>query len=76
MIEQRAAAFVVTDHTDRENARAQRRKIVDGVRRAARVDFGVAVAQNQHRRFAGDARNFAGNEFVEHEIADDADRLA
>ncbi len=33
------------------------------------------MTQNQDWGFAGDAGNFAGSEFVEHEIADDADCL-
>ena len=74
-IEQLLAAFVVPNHAHGQHASAQFSKVVHRIRRAARIRFATQMPQNQHGSFARDARNFAGDEFVEHEIADHADRL-
>ena len=75
MIEERATAGICSQHTDWNNAGTQVCKVVDGVCCATRIRFGTAMAQNQNRRFARNARDFARSEFVEHEVADDANRL-
>ena len=69
-------ASVIADDSHRQDARTERSKVVDGIRAATGIYLGVAMAQDQHRSFARDAGNFAGDEFVEYEIADHADGLA
>ena len=75
-IEEFAAAFVVADYADWQDARAQFREVVHGVGCAAGVTLALAMAEDQDGGFAGDARDFAGDEFVEDEVADYADGLA
>jgi len=43
-------------------------KIVDGVRPAARNHLAITVLQNQHRRFARNARNFAKHKLISDQI--------
>jgi hypothetical protein len=76
MIEQLAASFVIANDADRQDARTEVGEIADGVGGAARICFRAAVAKNQDRSFARDARDLAGNEFIEDEIAHDGNRLA
>ncbi len=76
MIEELAAGEVIAHDADGEDTRAEIGEVVNGVSCAAGIRFGAAMAEDKDRGFAGDARNFTGDEFVEHEIADDADGLA
>ena len=76
MLEELAAALIVADDADGQDARAKIGEVEDGIGRATGIGFGAAMTQDQYGRLAGHAGNFAGDEFIEDEIADDADRLA
>ena len=52
---------------------AQRSQVHDGVAAAAGNDGTFAMLQDEHRRLARDARNFAKNEFVGHQIGQHGD---
>ena len=75
MVEDGAAAGIGSEHANGKDAGTEICEIVDGVGCAAWIGFCAAVAQDQHRGFARDARDFARGKFIEHEIADDADGL-
>ena len=76
MIEELAAGCVIADYADGEDAGAEVGQVEDGVGCSAWIRFGAAMAEDQDGGFAGDARNFAGDEFIEDEIAHYADGLA
>jgi len=76
VIEELAACGVVADYSNGEDARAEVGEVEDGIGCAAWIRFGTAMTDDQDRGFARDAGNFAGDEFVENEIADYADGLA
>jgi hypothetical protein len=73
--EQRAASRILPHDAYRHNSRAEVCEIIDGVRRASRIELRAAVAQNQDRSLARHARDLARCKLVEHEITDDADGL-
>ena len=75
-LEEFAAAFVVADDAYRQDARAEFCEIVHGVGCAAGIAFAFAMAEDQDGGFARDAGDFAGDEFVEDEVAYYADGLA
>ena len=58
-------------HADEPRAAAERRDVVGGVARAAGDHLGRVVLQDQHRRFARDARDLAVDELVGDDVADD-----
>ncbi len=58
IVEQDFTFVVLTHHTYRQHSCAKISKIVHGISRAARISLGTTMAQNQYRRFAGNARNF------------------
>ena len=67
--QQEPTSFVVAHDTDRENVDSKIGKIVGGIGCAARQDSAVAVFQDQYRRFARHARDFAKYKLVGHEVA-------
>ena len=69
------AAGVVTHDTNGQHASSEVDQIIYGVRGATGIGLTATVPQDQHGGLARDARNLAGNEFVENEIADYADGL-
>src|SRR5882672_3993106 len=71
--EQEPARFIVTYYTDRKNSYAQVGKVANRVGGAARNYFAIPVLQDQHRRFARDARDFAEDEFIGDQITQDGD---
>jgi hypothetical protein len=76
MIEELSASGVVADYSDGEDAGAEVGQVEDSVGCAAGIRFGAAMTNDQDWRFAGNAGNFAGNEFVENKIANHANSLA
>ncbi len=66
-----SALDVGADESDRAGAAAERRDIVRRVPCAAGDDRRRVVFEDQHRRFARDARDFAVDEFVRDQITDD-----
>ena len=74
--DQGVAGGVLSHGGDGKNARAERGEIVRGVGTATGHELGFAMAQDQDRRFAGDAGDFAELEFVGNEVAEDGHRPA
>ena len=54
----------------------ERPQIVNRVSAAARNNLRFAMIQDQDRRFARDARNFAVDKYVSHQVAKDDNALA
>jgi hypothetical protein len=72
--QQQLARLVVADDANRQDVHSQVGEIVDGIGAAARNHLAIAVLQNQHGRFARDARNFAEHELVGDQIGEDGYR--
>ena len=70
------ADLVVADQSDGLHARPQGAEVHDGVGRAAGLQLGGLVADDQHRRFATDAVGLAVDELVGDQIADRCDSRA
>ena len=68
--EQQAPGIVVADNSNRKHVDAEIGKIVDRVGAAAGDDGALAMPQDEHRRLAGDARNFAEDKFVRDHVAE------
>ena len=71
--EQQASRLVVAHHAHRQHGDAQRGQVVNRVATAAGNHGALAVLEDQHRRFARDAGDFAVDEFVGHQIGDHRD---
>ena len=69
-IGQRAAGFIVADQADENAARAERCDIARDIAGAADLDLAARDREHRRRRFRRNARDFAIDEIVEHEIAD------
>ena len=67
---QRQAGLVVADQTDEDAFRAERRDIARHIAGAADLDRAVPDREHRRRRLGRNARDFAIDEIVEHEIAD------
>jgi len=67
--DQRVSGEVIAHRCDRQDVRAERRKVVGSVGAASRNNFSFAMLEDQDRRFTRDARNFAILEFIGNEIA-------
>jgi hypothetical protein len=72
-LEQPLAGFVGGGDADRRRPAAEGGDIFRGVPRAARDDLGRVVIEDQHRRFARDARDLAVDELVGQQIAEHRD---
>ena len=72
---QRRARIVLTDHPDKNAARAKRGDVARDVAGAADVDFAASHSKHRRGRFRRNPRDLAVDEFVEHEIADAKHRL-
>ena len=72
-LEQQAAGLVVADDADRQHVDAQVGEIIDGIGSAAGHDAAFAMLENQHRSLARNARDFAENKFVGHQVAEHGD---
>jgi hypothetical protein len=75
MSDQRISRSVIAHGADRQDSRAERRKVVGSVGSAARHNLSFAMFEDQNRRFARDARNFAILEFIGDEITEEHDRF-
>ena len=73
--DQRIPRGVRAHGSDWQHARAQVGEIVGRVRGPTRNDLGFMVAQNQHRRFPGDPRDFAELKFVGNKVTEKHNRL-
>ena len=73
--DERISGWIVTDSADGKDAGAESRKIVGGVGAAARNEMRFAMAKDQDRRFARNARNFAKLKFIGDKIAKENDRF-
>ena len=67
---QRQARLVVADQTDENASRAERGDIARHIAGAADLDLAVPDREHRRRRLRRNARDFAIDEIVEHEIAD------
>src|SRR5882762_9592451 len=74
--DQRVSGEVIAHRCDRQDVRAERRKVVGSVGAASRNNFSFAMLEDQDRRFTRDARNFAILEFIGNEVAKENDGFA
>ena len=67
---QRNTGIIITNHADKDAARAKRYQIAGDVAGAANHDFGTLHRDHRRRRLRRNARHVAVDELVEHQIAD------
>ena len=72
--QQQLSRLVVAHDSNRQDVHSEVGEVVDGIRAAAGNHLAIAVLQNQHGRFARDARNLAEHEFVGDQVREDGDR--
>ncbi len=72
---QRAARVILTDDTEENAARAERRNVARHVAGATDGEIVAGHCQNRSWRLGRDARNLAVDEVVEHQISDADDGL-
>ncbi len=72
---QRQAGLIVADQSDEYAARSERRDVARDVAGAADLDLAARDHQHRRRRLRRNARDFAIDEIVEHQIADADHRL-
>ena len=72
-LQQQAAGFVVAYHANRKNVDAQRGQVHHRIRAASGNYGALAVLQDQHRRLARDAGDFAEDEFVGDQVRQNRD---
>ena len=70
------ACGIIADETDENTPRAKRRDVARDIARAADIEFAAPCRDHRRRRFRRDARDFAIDEFVQHQIADAQHGLA
>jgi len=73
--DQRVSRGVIAHRRDGQDARTERREIIGGVGSAAGNNLSFAMFDDQDRRFARDARDFAILELIGHEITEENDRF-
>ncbi len=76
VVEQRVARLIIADDPHGSDVGAERRQVVRGVGAAARRHLPLALLQDQHRRFARDAHDFAVDGLVGNEVSQHDDALA
>src|SRR6476646_677720 len=72
-MQQHAASFVVADDAHGKDSHTQIGQVVNSVAGAAGDHRAVTMAQDEHWRFTGDARNFAIDKFVGNQVTQDGD---
>jgi hypothetical protein len=75
MSDQRISRGIIANSADRQDSRAERREVVGSVGAAARHNLSFAMFEDQDRRFARDARDFAILEFIGDEITEENNRF-
>ena len=73
IFQQQPPRFIVAHNAHGQDIHSQIRQVICGVGSAAGHHGAFAVLQDQHRRFARHARNFAEDELVGHQIAQHRD---
>src|SRR6266446_5637348 len=71
---QESARFVITHDADGQDGYSEIGKVANRIGSTARNHPAIAVLEDQHRRFAGDARDFAEDELIRDQISEDGDR--
>ena len=71
MSNQRVPRRVIANGGDGKNVRAERREVVGSIGSAAGNNLSLAMFEDQDRRFARDARDFAILKFIGDEIAEE-----
>jgi len=64
----RDLVFEFANDAYRQDVHSEVGEVVDGIRASARNDLAVAMLQDEHGRFARDARNLAEHELVGYQI--------
>ena len=72
--QQQLSRLVVTHDPNRQDVDSEVGKVADRIGAAAGNDLAIAVLQNQHWRFARDARYFAEHELIGDKICEDGYR--
>jgi len=75
VIEKLVAWGIIPQDPHGQNASAQIRKIICGVRAASRNKLRFTVTQDQYRRFTRDSGDFAEYKFIGYEISENSNRL-
>jgi hypothetical protein len=75
MSDQRISRSVIANSADRQDSRAEGGEIIGCVGSAARQNLSFAMFEDQDRRLARDARDFAILEFIGDEITEENDRF-
>ena len=70
-LDEGAAGFVVAHHADGQGGDAEGGEVHDGVGSAAGNQGALAMLEDEHRGFAGDAGDLAGDELVGDEVGHD-----
>jgi len=73
--DQSVARWVVSNRSDGQHASAERGKIIGGIGAATGNKLRFAMAEDEDRRFAGNARNLAKLKFISDEISQQDNRL-
>ena len=76
VVEQRVARLIIAHDSHGSDVGAERRQVVRGIGAAARHHLLLALLQDQHRRFARDAHDFAVDGLVGDEVSQHDDALA
>jgi len=71
---QQLSRLVVTHDPDRQDVHSEVGKVADRIGAAAGDDLAIAVLQNQHGRFARDARYLAEDKLIGDQICEDGYR--
>jgi hypothetical protein len=72
-LQKHAAGFVVSNDAYRQHIDSQICQVEDGIGAAAGNHRSLAMFQNEHGRLARDARDFAEDEFIRHQVPDHRD---
>jgi hypothetical protein len=71
--QQEAAGIIVANDPDGQNVYSEICQVIGGIGASPRNDGAIAMAENQHGRFARYARNFSEDELVSHHVAKHGD---
>jgi hypothetical protein len=75
MSDQRLTRGVIANRRDGQDSGAERREVVGGVGSATGNNLSLAMFEDQDRRLARDARDFAILEFIGNKITKENDRF-